>query len=243
MVIRTIASTMADALFNPATDLLTAQTVAPVTMTDEEIVTRVLAGETALFEIIMRRHNQRLYRASRAILRDDAQAEDVVQDAYVRAYEHLSQFAGRSSFAAWLIRIAVNEGLSRLRSRKRHEADDSRPEEEGDRMDRFASPTLNPEQQLATSELHSLLEHSIEALPDSTRTVFVLREVEGMSTAETSEALGITEENVKVRLHRARAALRKRLYSQVGAETRRAFAFHAVRCDRIVNDVFARILR
>src|ERR1700719_1148169 len=90
-------------------------------MSDEEVVARVLTGETALFEIIMRRHNQRLYRASRAILRDDAQAEDVVQAAYVRAYEHLAQFAGRASFGAWLIRIAVNEGLSRLRNRKHYD--------------------------------------------------------------------------------------------------------------------------
>lgn len=210
-------------------------------ISDEEIVTKILAGETSLFEIIMRRHNQRLYRASRAILRDDAQAEDVVQDAYVRAYEHLSQFSGRASFASWLIRIAVNEGLSRLRSRKRHPEQEAAPEEIGDRMDRFASPMPNPEQQAVTSEIHSLLEQSIEALPDTNRVVFVLRDVEGMTTTETSQALGISEENVKVRLHRARAALRKALYAHVGAESKRAFAFHAVRCDRIVTHVFERI--
>src|SRR5258705_1337691 len=131
-------------------------------MSDEEIVTRVLAGDTVLFEIIMRRHNQRLYRAARAILGDDAQAEDVVQDAYVRAYEHLPQFAGRASFAAWLIRIAVNEGLARLRSRKRvHQQEAAAEDEGGDRMDRFASPMPNPEQQAATAEIRRLLEQSI----------------------------------------------------------------------------------
>jgi RNA polymerase sigma-70 factor, ECF subfamily len=212
-----------------------------VTMSDEEIVERVLAGETALFEAIMRRHNQRLYRAARAILRDDSQAEDVVQDAYVRAYEHLRQFAGRASFAAWLIRIAVNEGLARLRSRKRYDEQISEDEGEGDRMDRFASSMPDPEQEASTLEVRRLLDVSIEGLPDSSRAVFVLRDVEGMSTAETADALGITEENVKVRLHRARALLRKTLYLHVSAEAKHAFVFHAVRCDRVVRNVFARI--
>jgi RNA polymerase sigma-70 factor (ECF subfamily) len=210
-------------------------------MSDEEIVTRVLAGDTVLFEIIMRRHNQRLYRAARAILGDDAQAEDVVQDAYVRAYEHLPQFAGRASFAAWLIRIAVNEGLARLRSRKRFHEQDTASEDEGARMDRFASPMPNPEQQAAAAEIHRLLEQSIEALPDSNRAVFVLRDVEGMSTTETAEALGITEENVKIRLHRARVTLRKSLYLHARMERKQAFSFHAVRCDRVVKNVFQRI--
>jgi RNA polymerase sigma-70 factor (ECF subfamily) len=212
-----------------------------VAMSDEEIVQRVLAGETALFETIMRRHNQRLYRAARAILRDDSQAEDVVQDAYVRAYEHLRQFAGRASFAAWLIRIAVNEGLARLRSRKHYDEQLNEEEGEGDRMDRFASSMPDPEQEASTQEVRKLLDVSIEGLPDSSRAVFVLRDVEGMSTAETADALGITEENVKVRLHRARALLRKKLYLHASTETKHAFVFHAVRCDRVVRNVFARI--
>jgi RNA polymerase sigma-70 factor, ECF subfamily len=206
-------------------------------MSDEEVVARVLTGETALFEIIMRRHNQRLYRASRAILRDDAQAEDVVQAAYVRAYEHLPQFAGRASFGAWLIRIAVNEGLSRLRNRKHYDE----PAGEGDHMDRFASSTPDPEQAASTSEIRHLLENLTEALPDGNRAVFVLRDVEGMSTAETSDALGISEESVKTRLHRARAALRKGLSAHASMEARQAFAFHATRCDHVVKNVFDKI--
>ena len=207
-------------------------------MSDEEVVVRVLAGETSLFEIIMRRYNQRLYRTTRAILRDDAQAKDAVQDAYLQAYQHLAQFAGRAKFAGWLLRIAVNEGLMRLRSRRHFEEPDARSEDEGDRMDRFASPMPNPEPQASSSEIRRLLEQSIEALSESHRTVFMLRDVEEMSTTETAEALGITEENVKIRLHRARAILRRKLYSHASIESKEAFAFGTVRCDRVVRNVF-----
>jgi RNA polymerase sigma-70 factor, ECF subfamily len=208
-------------------------------MTDEEVVTRVLSGDTGVFEIIMRRHNQRLYRASRAILRDDAQAEDVVQDAYVRAYQHLGQFAGKSQFGGWLLRIAVNEALARLRGRKRFEEASAMPE--GDRMDRFASPMPNPEQQASNTEIRTLLEQSIDALAEPQRTVLVMRDVEEMSTAETAEALGITEENVKVRLHRARAILRRKLYTHASVEAKSTFAFLGMRCDRVVRNVLRRI--
>lgn len=203
-------------------------------ITDEDVAARVLAGETALYEIIMRRHNQRLYRAVRAILRNDAEAEDVVQAAYVRAYEHLPQFAARASFAAWLIRIAVNEALARLRTRKRYDDADVG---EGDRMDRFVSPMPNPEQAASTAEVRRLLEELIEALPDGNRAVFILRDVEGMSTTETAAALDISEESVKTRLHRGRTALRKQLSLVAGTQVRRAFEFHATRCDRIVKNV------
>jgi RNA polymerase sigma-70 factor (ECF subfamily) len=206
-------------------------------MSDEDVVARVLAGETALFEVIMRRYNQRLYRAARAITRSDSQAEDILQAAYVRAYEHLRQFAGRASFGSWLTRIAVNEALGRLRQSRRFDDLDG----EGDSMDRFASFAPNPEQAAATSETARLLETLIEELPDTNRSVFMLRDVEGMSTAETSEALGISEENVKVRLHRARAMLRVGLAAYATRETRNTFAFHATRCDRVVANVLAAI--
>jgi RNA polymerase sigma-70 factor, ECF subfamily len=213
----------------------------PKPLSDEEVVVRVLAGETAMFEIVMRRHNQRIYRVARAILRNDGEAEDVMQDAYVRAYEHLHQFAGRAKFSTWLTRIAVHEALARQRRSKRYEELGPTSEREGDPMDRFASLTPNPEQQMSNSELRRLLEQAVEKLPDAYRAVFMLREVEDMSTTDAAYALEITEENVKVRLHRARALLRKSLFAVAGTESREAFNFNAVRCDRVVKNVFERI--
>jgi RNA polymerase sigma-70 factor (ECF subfamily) len=206
-------------------------------MSDEQIVARVLAGETALFEVIMRRYNQRIYRAARAITRDDARAEDIMQASYVHAYEKLRQYNGTGSFGAWLTRIAVNEALGRVRSLRRFEDFDG----EGGGMDRFEAPGPNPEQAAAASEATRLIESLVESLPDGSRAVFMLRDVEGMTTAETAEALNITEENVKIRLHRARAMLRRGLSAYATRETERAFAFHASRCDRVVWGVFERI--
>ena len=210
-------------------------------LSDEEVVARVLAGETAMFEIVMRRHNQRLYRVARAILRNDGEAEDVMQDAYVRAYEHLDQFAGRAKFSTWLTRIAVHEALARQHRGKRYQELEPTSEREGDPMDRFASMALNPEQQASTSEIRRLLEEAVEKLPDAYRTIFVLRDVEEMSTADAADVLEISEENVKVRLHRARALLRKSLFARAGMERKEAFNFHAVRCDQVVKNVFERI--
>src|ERR1041385_2529459 len=183
-------------------------------LTDEEVITRVLSGESAMFEIVIRRHNQRLYRVALAILRNDGEAEDVMQDAYVRAYEHLVQFAGRAKFSNWLTRIAVHEALARHRREERCQELEPMSEREGDPMDRFASLTPNPEQQASNSEIRRLLEEAVDNLPDSYRTVFMLRDIEEMSTTDAADVLEITEENVKVRLHRARALLRKSLYAR-----------------------------
>src|SRR6202140_3953712 len=209
--------------------------------TDQEIVDRVKAGDTALFEILMRRYNQRLYRVARGILRDDSEAEDVMQDAYVRAYEHLDQFAGRAKFSTWLTRIAVHEALARQHRGNRYQELEPTSEREGDPMDRFASLAPDPEQQASNSEVRRLLEEAVENLPDAYRTVFMLRDIEDMSTTDAAEVLEITEDNVKVRLHRARALLRKSLYARAGMERKEAFNFHAVRCDRVVKNVFERI--
>lgn len=210
-------------------------------LSDEEIVTRVLAGDTEMFEIVMRRYNQRLYRVARAILRNDDEAEDVMQDAYVRAYEHLEQFAGRAKFATWLTRIAVHEALARQRRGTRYQELDPTSELEGDPMDRFASSMPSPEQQVSNVEIRTLLENAIERLPDSYRAVFVLRDVEKMSAADAAEVLAISEDNVKMRLHRARVLLRKTLFEIAGAEAVEAFHFNAVRCNRVVRKVFERI--
>jgi RNA polymerase sigma-70 factor (ECF subfamily) len=210
-------------------------------LSDEEVVERVLAGEVELFEILMRRYNQRLYRVARAILVDDAEAEDVMQDAYVRAYSHLSQFAGRASFATWLTRIAVHEALARARRGRRLVKIEDLAVRKESGMDSFSSPEVGPEQWAINRDLQGVLETAITALPESYRSVLVLREVEGMSTAEAAESLGITEGLVKTRLHRARAALRSELESRSRSVLVGSFPFHLSRCDRVVAGVFERI--
>ncbi|HXY49067.1 MAG TPA: RNA polymerase sigma factor [Terriglobales bacterium] len=210
-------------------------------LSDDQVVARVRAGETNMFEIVMRRYNQRLYRVARAILGNDNEAEDVMQEAYVRAYEHLDQFAGKARFSTWLTRIAVHEALTRQRRGHRYQELEPMSEDDKDPMDGFASLALNPEQQASNSQIRRLLEEAVERLPDAYRTVFMLRDVEEMSTSDTANVLEITEENVKVRLHRARALLRKTLYASAGMERKEAFNFHAVRCDRVVKNVFERI--
>lgn len=206
---------------------------------DEAVVSRVLDGQVALFEILMRRHNERLYRAARAILRDEAEAEDVMQQAYVNAYAHLRQFDGRASFATWLTRIAVNEAISRARRRGRYDSfDDQDPAFEKVLP---MPPTNNPERQAFAGEMKVILESSIDSLPDGLREVFMLREVEGLSTAETASSLSVSEDVVKTRLSRARATLRRTLYDRVGATAAQSFTFLRPRCDRVVAAVLARI--
>lgn len=207
--------------------------------TDQEVVDRVRAGDTALYEIIMRRYNQRLYRVARAILRDDAESEDVMQDAYVRAYQHLDQFAGRAPFSTWLTRIAVHEALARLRSRKRNPQLDT--DDYGELLMHMSEPSPGPEDNATIAETSRLLEEAVLDLPEPYRIVVTLRDIEDLSTTETAAALDITEENVKVRLHRGRAMARAWLLSKVGAGAKDAFPFMGVRCDRVVAAVFARL--
>lgn len=209
----------------------------PSSLPDEEIVVRVLAGETALFEVLMRRHNQRLYRAARAILRDDHEAEDVMQEAYVNAYSHLGQFDGRAQFSTWLTKIAVYEALARVRRRGRY-----------DPMDESAletlmppTPTPDPERQAFGRELGALIESAVDQLGDGYREVFMLRQVEGMSTAETAQALGVSEDVVKTRFSRARSALQRDLLERTDSAAATAFTFGQARCDRVVAAVLSRI--
>ncbi len=210
-------------------------------ITDESLAKRVLAGDTALFEVLMRRHNQRLYRIARTVLRDDAEAEDVMQDAYVRAYENLSQFEGRASFSTWISRIALYEALARVRKRKRVVELDGIVESEREGMQSLHSRLPSPEYEASNSEIHRLLEQEVDALPDNYRAIFVLRDVEGIDVAEVAEILDISSKNVKTRLHRAHALLRKRLYLRTGAQSHEAFLFHAPRCDQVVQVVFERL--
>ena len=207
--------------------------------TDEEVVDRVKDGDTALYEILMRRYNQRLYRLTVAILRDAAEAEDVIQDAYVRAYEHLEQFEGRAPFASWLTRIAVHEALARIRQRGHYEPLDET--EDGEISMKTVDTTPDPEQNASRSETSELLEAAVLGLPEAYRTVVMLRDVEEMSTKDAAEVLELTEENVKVRLHRGHAMMRSWLLARVGSSGKNAFPFMGERCDRVVQGVLARL--
>ena len=177
------------------------------TLTDEEVVGRVRAGDTHLFEVLMRRYNQRLYRAARAILQNDEEAEDAVQQAYLNAYRHLSQFEGRARFSTWLTRIAVHEALARRRRARRYPIAVS----DDQRIERAASAAPDPERQTYASELGMLLESALAALPHGYRSVFMLREIDGLNTAESAQQLRLSEGAVKTRLHRARDLLKRKL--------------------------------
>jgi RNA polymerase sigma-70 factor (ECF subfamily) len=208
-------------------------------LSDEDIVSRVVQGQTALFEVLMRRHNERLYRAARAILRDDREAEDVMQQAYVNAYVHLRQFDGRAAFATWLTRIAVNEAIARAKTQGRYAPIES--EEDVSETISPASVSPGPEQLAFGRELGALLEAAVDDLPDGCREVFVLREIQGMSTSETAAVLGVSDDAVKTRLSRAKATLRRDLLDRAGLSAPYTFPFHQSRCDRVVAAVFARI--
>lgn len=202
-------------------------------MTDETIVARVRAGDAALFEILMRRNNQRVYRAVRAILGTDEDAEDVMQQAYLNAYTHLHQFNGQAQFSTWLTRIAINEALAMRRRRS-----NAFQTGEEDAMSQVPDvQAVNPEQQTLTSELRDLMEREVSNLPDSFRAVLVMRDVEGLSTAETASSLGVSTDLVKQRLHRARNLLRDNLFRHAGVGLESLYVFGNARCDRIVSAV------
>src|SRR5687768_4942485 len=226
----------------PVEQAVLAQTAADE-LTDEAIVDRVRGGDVALYEILVRRHNQRLYRAIRAILRNDGDVEDVMQQAYVDAYTHLAQFRGTAKFSTWLTRIAVNRAIRSGRGARRglelappaanHEL----------AIAQAPAPNLDPEHAMYGHELKVVLESLIEELPDTSRLVFVMREVEGLSTAETAACLEINEETVKTRLHRAKRLLKDRLDRQLGPASAGVYAFHLTRCDRVVAGVMAEIAK
>lgn len=217
--------------------------------TDAEVVDRVCRGETELFEVLMRRYNQKLYRAARSVFPSDpVEAEDVVQDAWVRAFAHLSQFEGRSSLPTWLVRITLHEAWARARRLRRSEplgdVDSDVPDAAERRKEftmSYSSPAPDPETGAAGTEMRGILEAAVAALPESYRTVFVLRAVEDMSTEETAESLEISPDAVKTRLHRARGMLRKELFARAGASQAALYPFLGARCDRIVAAVLSRV--
>jgi RNA polymerase sigma-70 factor (ECF subfamily) len=204
---------------------------------DEDLIRRVRGGEATCFELVMRRNNQRVYRAVRAIVGNDDEAEDVMQEAYVNAYTHLDSFSERARFSTWLTRIAIHEAFARLRRQRRTTPlADARGKEPP-----MPSFTSGPEQRASDRELGVILESAVDGLPEAFRMVFVLRSVEQLSVAETADVLGVPEETVKTRLHRARGLLRESLTERIGAVVPAIFDFHLTRCDRVVSGVFARL--
>jgi len=210
---------------------------------DLALVQRALAGEGNAFRLIMRRNNQRLYRLARGIVHDDSEAEDVVQEAYVRAFAHLRDFRGDASLSTWLSRIAINEALGRVRSARRRADLDPGVETptEAQVIPFPLNAEFDPERNVAQRQIVQLVEAAIDALPDEFRTVFVARVVEGLSIEETADLLDIVPETVKTRLHRARVMIRKQLDRQIGPVLLEAFPFAGRRCDRLVAAVVQRL--
>jgi RNA polymerase sigma-70 factor (ECF subfamily) len=211
------------------------------TLNDEQVVERVRAGEIGLYELLMRRYNQRVYRVVRSVLVTSEEAEDVVQEAWVRAYEHLDQFEGRASFSTWVTKIALYEALARARKNKRWIPLEDTERDMMAQRERRQPQAETPEAQAMRAQLARMLEAAVDELPQSYRSVFVLREIENMSTAETAECLNLSEEAVKTRLHRSRALLRRDLEGRVGPAIAEAHAFMGTRCDRTVARVLERI--
>ena len=218
---------------------------APTEIGDTELVERVLAGDGASFELLMRRHNRRLFRVARSMLRGDADAEDALQDAYLSAFRSLANFRGESLLATWLSHVVVNECLTRLRRQARR--DNIVPISStgaGREEEQLAMPdtdTEAPDAALARAEMRTLLERKIDELPETFRTVFVLRSIEELSVEETAQSLGIPEATVRSRQFRARGMLREALARDIDLAHQDVFSFDGLRCDRIVAAVLARL--
>jgi RNA polymerase sigma-70 factor (ECF subfamily) len=212
---------------------------------ERDLVARALRGDEAAIRTVVRQNNRRLFRVARSILKDDWEAEDAVQEAYVRAFSRLSEFEGRSALSTWLTRIVVNEALGRLR--KRRPAADLAEVEHGIADNGhlvpfpLAAPQLDPERAMAQSQLNNVLEKAIDALPDIYRVVLVARVIEEMSVDETAALFDLEPATVKTRLHRARALLRRELEENVGPMLADTYQFDGVRCERMAERVIARL--
>jgi RNA polymerase sigma-70 factor, ECF subfamily len=207
---------------------------------DAELASMVAGGNTAAFELVMRRHNRTLFRTARAILRDDAEAEDALQEAYLQAYNAIGGFRAEAKLSTWLARIVANQALMRLRKRvRRGEVLPLHPMADAENVE--VDMQKNPEQETTRSELRKLLETQIDSLPDAYRAVFMLRAVDELSVEETAAVLQIPEATVRTRLFRARSLLREKLAASIDLAYEDAFAFAGERCDRIVAHVLERL--
>ena len=211
---------------------------------DVELARRALARDGDAFRTIMTTHNQRLYRLARGVVRNNSEAEDIVQEAYVSAFAHLASFRGKSSLATWLSRIVLNEALGRLRRTRRApdlvQSGDLSAEAQIIRFPRNTA-TSDPERTMAQRQILQLVERATDNLPDVYRMVFVARVIQGLSIEETAQLLGIRPETVKTRLHRARALVRKQLDEQIGPVLMDAFPFAGRRCERLTTAVMQRL--
>jgi len=213
----------------------------PDTLSDAELVTRALRREGAAFRIIMTRHNQRLYRLARGIVGRAGEAEDVVQEAYVRAFRNLQTFRGDSALSTWLSRIVINEALGRLRKAKREGRAAALQAAQAEIIQFPGNAGDDPERTMAQRQILHLVEEATDRLPAPFRAVFVARVIEGLSIEETAELLGIKPETVKTRLHRARQMVRKDLDAQIGPVLMDAFPFAGRRCERLTDAVMRRL--
>jgi RNA polymerase sigma-70 factor (ECF subfamily) len=223
-------------------DSVTALAVPTLEENDASLIQGVLAGEPRAFEAVMRRYNQRLFRLARATLRDDAEAEDALQDAYLAAFRGLDRFRGDASLGTWLSRLVLNECLGRKRRTARRERIAPAIRAEAQEIDRMATDDRDTPEVLATrDQVRVLLERKLDELPDDYRTVFVLRSVEEMTVEETAECLGLPEATVRSRHFRARHLLREALAGAIDFAERSMFGFAGDRCDRIVAGVLRRL--
>jgi RNA polymerase sigma factor (sigma-70 family) len=207
-----------------------------VELTDIEIIEDILKGDKQKYALLMKKYNQRIYRICKGYLKDEAEIEDVMQDAYVKAYQNLGKFEHRSQFPTWLTKIAINESLQRSKKISRHQRLEVN-EENKETMN--LTDNQSPETKSLNKELKHLLEQNIEQLPEKYKVVFIMREVEKMNVEETSEALSISQSNVKVRLNRAKEMLRSSLMKAYPLGE--VFEFNLIRCDRIAANVMSRI--
>lgn len=208
------------------------------------LVRRALARDPAAFRAIMTANNQRLYRLARSIVRNDSEAEDILQEAYLHAFARLDSFRGESALATWLSRIVINEALGRLRKARRAAAA-TLPDGTLTQATIIPFPlhagSSDPERNMAQRQILEMVERAMDGLPEMFRTVFVARAVEGLSVEETADLLGLKPETVKTRLHRARKLLRERLDEELGPVLLDAFPFAGRRCERITETVIARL--
>jgi len=213
------------------------------TLDDAALARQVQGGDREAFRQVMKRCNQRLFRVARAVVHSDAEAEDVVQEAYVRAFTHLESFRGDSSLSTWLSRITMNEALGRLRRQRPAVEIDSLPQGalEAQIIQFPLAASDDPEKSMAQREIQRVVEHAIDELPEAFRLVFITRVIEGMNVEETAEILSLKPETVKSRLHRARTMLRDNVERKIGPVVMEAFPFAGKRCERLTDAVLKRL--